>query len=239
MYQEEIDILIRSSDVITIVQALIISGLYSLCQNPSTDPTMINHTSIRDIWLKSNHEDPIFSYLRLWPDTLYNLSVDCAKIEIPDIMSKDCFLLEEEYYRDPHARFGPRRASLFPELQLPILQWRSRLLRPDIPLFIPNIEAHLNALLTQERLERETGKRNGNFPLRHVSLFIRYLYFDWKPAGDWLLETKIHDCNGELMRSKLDRYSRGRGKYLWDGELEQWVAGKIPWELGVKKVGSS
>ena len=62
---------------------------------------------------------------------------------------------------------------------------------------------------------------------------------DWTPARDWILDTKISICNRELMRSKIDRYRRGRGKFLWDAELGEWVAGKLPWELGIKKVPTS
>ncbi|KAL8647013.1 MAG: hypothetical protein Q9226_006611 [Calogaya cf. arnoldii] len=242
--QEEIDVLVRSTDVTAIVEDLVASGDWELCDNYVTkqiipDITMINSTTIQDIWLKTRIQDPCFRYLRLWPDTLYNLSVDCAKIEISDLLAKDTLLLEEEYYRDPHRRFGPRRASLYPDRALPRLQIRAKLLRPDIPIFIPTIEAHLNALLTQLKLEKETKLRNGNFPGRHITLFIRYLYLDWTPARDWILDSKIHACNRELMRSKIDRYQRGRGVIRRDAELGEWVYGKLPWELGFKKANLS
>lgn len=237
--QEEIDVLVRSTDVGVIVEDLVASGGWELCDNYVTrqlipDVTMINSTSIQDIWLKTRIEDPCFRYLRLWPDTLYNLSVDCAKIEVPDLQAKDSLLLEEEYYRDPHQRFGPARASSYPDRILPCLQIRAKFSRPDIPIFIPTIEAHLNALLTQLRLEKETKLRNGNFPGRHITLFIRYLYLDWTPARDWILDTKVLTRNRELMRSKIDRYQPGRGVIRRDAELGEWVYGKLPWELGIK-----
>ena len=239
--QEEIDVLVRSSEVAVIVEDLITSGSWELSENYATkqlipDDSMINQTAIKDIWLKSRIQDPCFRYLRIWPDTLYNLSVDCPKIEVPDVQAKDSLLLEEEYYRDPHQRFGPPRASLCPERLLPCLQIRAKFLRPDIPIFIPTIEAHLNALLTQLKLEKETKLKNGNFPGRHITLFIRYLYLDWKPARDWILETKIHACNRDLMQSKIDGYQRGRGVIRKDAALNEWVFRKLPWELGVKKV---
>ncbi|CAL8580525.1 hypothetical protein XPA_006246 [Xanthoria parietina] len=239
--QEEIDVLVRSADLAVIVEHLLASGGWELADNYVTkdlipDRTMINSTTIQDIWLKTRIEDPWFHYLRLWPDNLYNLSVDCPKIEVPDLLAKDTLLLEEEYYRDPHRRFGPARASLYPDHIMPRLQIQARLLRPDIPIFIPTIEAHLNALLAQSRLEKETKLRNGNFPGGHIGLFIRYLYLDWTPARDWILDTKNSICNRELMRSKIARYRRGRGKFLWDAELSEWVVGKLPWELGIKRV---
>ncbi|KAL8969068.1 MAG: hypothetical protein Q9183_002169 [Haloplaca sp. 2 TL-2023] len=238
--QDEIDVLARSTEVDVIVKDLITSKDWEPCENPvahqlDPDDTMINSTTIKDIWLKTRIQDPCFAYLRIWPDTLYNLSVDCAKIEVPDLQAKSSLLAEEEYYRDPHQRFGPRRASLYPDQLLPLLQIRAKFLQPDIPIFIPTIEAHINALLTQLRLQRETRLANGNFPGGHISLFVRYLYLDWPPARDWILENKIHACNRELLRAKIDRHQRGRGMILRDASLGEWVYGKLPWELGVKK----
>lgn len=244
MPQEEIDVLVRSTDVAAIVKDLIASGSWELSENYVTkhvipDDTMINQTPIKDIWLKSRIQDPCFRYLRIWPNTLYDLSVDCPKIDVPDVQAKDSLLLEEEYYRDPHQRFGPLRASLHPERLLPCLQIQAKFLRPDIPIFIPTIEAHLNALLTQLKIQKETKLDNGNFPGRHITLFIRYLYLDWKPARDWILDSKIHACNRDLMQSKIDRYQRGRGVVRKDAALNEWVFGKMPWELGVKKAADS
>ncbi|KAI4222168.1 MAG: hypothetical protein L6R36_006363 [Xanthoria steineri] len=233
--QEEIDVLVRSADLAVIVEHLLASGGWELADNYVTkdlipDRTMINSTTIQDIWLKTRIEDPWFRYLRLWPENLYNLSVDCPKIEIPDLLAKHTLLLEEEYYRDPHGRFGPARASLYPNRIMPRLQIQARLTRPDIPIFIPTIEAHLNALLAQSRLEKETKLPNGNLPSGHNGLFIsqgldpRYRNLHLQPG---------------TLRNKIDKYRRGRGMLLWDVELDEWVAGKLPWELGIKKVPSS
>ncbi|KAL8873852.1 MAG: hypothetical protein Q9174_000732 [Haloplaca sp. 1 TL-2023] len=238
--QDEIDVLARSTEVDAIVKDLIASKDWELSENYVThqlipDVTMINSTTVKDIWLKTRIQDPFFRYLRIWPDTLYNLSVDCAKIEVPDLQAKDSLLVEEEYYRDPYQRFGPPRASLYPDRLLLLLQIRAKFLQPDIPIFIPTIEAHINALLTQLRLQGETRLANGNCPGRFISLFVRYLYLDWPPARDWILETKIHACNRELLRAKIDKYQRGRGVIRWDTSLGEWVYGKLPWELGRKK----
>jgi len=52
------------------------------------DCSMINCTAIRDVWLKSCWPDPLFQYLRFWPEELYKLSVTCAKVEIPDVLTR-------------------------------------------------------------------------------------------------------------------------------------------------------
>ncbi|KAL8798475.1 MAG: hypothetical protein Q9182_006629 [Xanthomendoza sp. 2 TL-2023] len=234
--EDTIDVLVRPSDLATLVQDLIELKEWAICGNPTwkgdvVDDSMINTSPIDDIWLESRIEDPYFKYMRLWPENLYNLSVHCARFEVPDLASMNSLLLEDEYYRDSLQRFGPRRASLHPGSLLPRLQIQAKLLRKDIPIYIPTIEAHLNALLDQLRAETETGLRTGNFPARHIELFTRYLFFDWPPNREWILFTKIQDRNIELMTRKIDRYERWRGFLLWDVGLNKYVSGKLPWEL--------
>ncbi|KAL8683332.1 MAG: hypothetical protein Q9186_000716 [Xanthomendoza sp. 1 TL-2023] len=233
---DAIDVLVRPSDATTLVQELIDLKEWAICGNPTwkeeiVDDSMINTSPINDIWLESRIQDPYFRYMRLWPETLYSLSTACAKVEVPDLASMNSLLLEDEYYRDSLQRFGPRRASLHPRSLLPRLQIQAKLLRKDIPIYIPTIEAHLNALLDQLRAEHGTGLQTGNFPARHIELFTRYLYFDWPPNREWILSTKIQDRNRELMKAKIDRYRRWRGFLLWDVGLNQYVSGKLPWEL--------
>ena len=58
-------------------------------------------------------------------EELYKLSIDCAKIEILDVMSITYALIEEEYYRDLHEGSGPPRLS--PQRSpLPTLQYRAK-----------------------------------------------------------------------------------------------------------------
>jgi hypothetical protein len=74
------------------------------------------------IWLQSLIEIPklsAFSYLHLWPEELYQLSLtDCHKVEVPDLLAMSAVLLEEGYYRDLHERFGLPRLST---IKTPIL----------------------------------------------------------------------------------------------------------------------
>ena len=82
------------------MQDLVESKEWETCNNPNigklhADISMINTTSVPDIWLISRNEDPWFHYLRLWSEELYKLSIDRAKIEIPDVLNSSYVLLEE------------------------------------------------------------------------------------------------------------------------------------------------
>jgi len=90
--QEEIDILIRSLQGQVIMEDLINMGEWELCKIPASEEpyaevSLINTTSVPDIWLRSRVPDPWFHYLRFWPEALYKLSIDCAKIEVPDVLN--------------------------------------------------------------------------------------------------------------------------------------------------------
>lgn len=121
------DVLVRCTQIEAVAEDLISLGDWERCGNPATterfpDDCLTTLEPARDVWLRSCIEKPWINYLRLWPEDLYHLSVDCAKIEIPDVSNKGSILLEEEYYPDPHERFGPRRRSTHPEVLLPPLQ---------------------------------------------------------------------------------------------------------------------
>jgi len=62
------------------------------------------------------------------------------------------------------------------------VQIRAKIMHRDIPIFIPTIEEHLNALLDQVREQRETKLRNGNALQSQVKNLIRYLFLEWTPT---------------------------------------------------------
>ena len=99
--QDEIDILVRSSQAGAIVQDLIASGEWKLSTNYADSDNgddykayMINRSQTRDIWLKTCIEDPWFHYLRLWPEELYKLSQSIVeKLKCPMYKtSEQCWL---------------------------------------------------------------------------------------------------------------------------------------------------
>lgn len=233
--QKEIDVLVRSSQLKAIVDDLVASGDWKMSNNWTENCTyafMMNNTSIKDIWLETCIDDPMFPYLRIWPEELYKLSVDCHKIEVPDVWARERVLLEEEYYRDPYERFGPPRLSTRERTPIPNLQFRAKIRRLDVPIFIPTIEEHLNAYLDQQREQTKSGNRNGGSPVGQIENFIRYLYLEWTPTQEWLLNSKIHERNQPLMTELLSRTKR-KQLILYDGVLKKSVFDKMPWELTI------
>ena len=194
---------------------------------------MINTTPFSDTWLQSCLPDPQFKYLRLWSETLYHLSIDCHVVAVPDVTNNSCVLVGEEYYRDLHERFGPPRLSRQATVPVPWPQMQAKLRRKDIPIFIPNLEDHLNALLAQVKMERELGVRTGGTTTQLLTYAVRYPFFDWEPAGSWLLMEKIQSSNRDLMKSIIDRFKR-KPLILWDTVLQKSVFNKKPWELSIK-----
>jgi hypothetical protein len=130
--QKEVNVLVRSSHLQVIVDDLIASGDWKISDSwVEYDGSMINHTAIHDVWLKSRWPDPFLEYLRFWPEELYKLSVTCNKTEVPDVFPREEVLLEEEYYRDLCERFGPQRLRYFsiPDRPLlPLIQTRAKIM---------------------------------------------------------------------------------------------------------------
>jgi len=130
MSGHEIDLLLKPSALEAITNDLI-AGEWALSENPYVFEAVYapssskNMTTTPDIWLKHRGEGYFHprgsGYLRLWPETLYHLSTACRKFETPDIFPIQMVTFEDEYYRDPHGRFGPHRYSVLEALSEPIL----------------------------------------------------------------------------------------------------------------------
>ena len=75
MAQKEVDVLVRSSHLQAIVDDLLASGEWELSENWAEDDiSMINYTSVCDVWLRSTWPTPFLTYLRFWPEKLYKLN---------------------------------------------------------------------------------------------------------------------------------------------------------------------
>ena len=216
---KETDVLVKSSQIDDIAFDLVYSGNWTLCSNPYLDSSAwlsyINTTEIRETWLQSqNQHVPFFGrYLRLWPEELYQLSVEkCQKFEIPDLSACWQVTFEECYYRDPKQLFGPDRLSVREQSQdaiLPPVSRRCKWIQRRIPLYVPSIADHLNALLDQEHVEFTDCTRSGNIPSTQVHRYIRYHCWDWPPATQWLLKSgRIHQRNILRLRHRLENHRR-------------------------------
>jgi len=78
----------------------------------------INDGPIKDIWLKScvwrgqTIADWTIGHLRFWLEELYQLQVECKKLEATDVETPAPVLLNEEYRRVPYERFGPETEAM-------------------------------------------------------------------------------------------------------------------------------
>jgi hypothetical protein len=107
-------------------------------------------------------------------------------------------------------------------------------MRRDIPIFIPTIEDHLNALLDPRREQIRTNLANGGAPEWQVRNFIRYLFLDWKSARDWILSTKVRERNRELMAERIDKYRRKPLLKAVRTATEIKVLSYMPWENPIR-----
>ncbi|MCJ1247094.1 hypothetical protein MMC30_004305 [Trapelia coarctata] len=244
---DEIDVLVRSSQMTAIVDDLIASGEWGITNNRAERfdfryESYINDGPIKDVWLESCKDrgqdiaDWTLNTLRFWPEELYQLSVECNKLEVPDVDTPGAVLLEEEYYRDSYQRFGPKTPSMRLKSGISLLRppgVRAKAERQDIPIFVPTIEEHLNAVLDQLRKEHETKQQIGNAPEHQIRNFVRYLFLDWIPMRDWILSEKIAERNRKLMAQRIGKFRR-KLLILYDVVLKQWVYDKMPWELSIR-----
>ena len=195
----------------------------------------LNTTPIEDVWLEyigGGWLDPDgkieLKYLHFWPEALYQLSLaSCLELQAPDVYANHT-CLEDEYDRDPYHRFRPR----LQEHDKPLLGCRARSAECSIPIYVPAIATHLDALLDQRRAERETQTSCGNQPEGHIWNIVRYNYLDYEPTRKWLVETKIAEHNKKDMW-RFSAYFRCKRLILWDDVLGKAQFGVLPWELTV------
>lgn len=151
--QDEVHVLLRASQREAIVADLILEDWQHAQQLP-------NENSITDTILESRNPNQSFKYLRLSSEESYQLSIECAKVEVPDLSPRNPVLLEEEYDRGPYSRFAPPVISKISYDVLPSPQHRAKLHQLGIAICVPTVEDHMNALLHQWRRELLTNQKS-------------------------------------------------------------------------------
>lgn len=217
----------------------LVAGEWEVCNNPHVEKydrsSYKNTTTIQDIWLKYRKEGHLhpfgFKHLRLWPEGLYQLSTNCHKLQVADVFpGKSRTLLEDDYCR--HPLFGPRPASYDTSHPVSTSPSPFAFRTSDVPIFVPCIEAHLNALLDQLSNEKATNTKCGNMPSDHVKTSIRYHVWDWQPTTTWLLASKVHARNLTVMQDIIKRYKR-KPTVTIDPDTGS-ICSTIPWKLPIK-----
>ena len=227
----------RSSHILKIAVSLTQIGDWQLASNIKAfggiQTCSVDGLPIKDVWLKSRFPGPRYAeYLRLWPEKLYLLLVDCKKKEIPDMCAWEPILPEDEYYHDPLERFGPPRLPRPRGFILPPSKSRSVVHRQDIPMFVPTIEAHLKAVADQVRAERKIKDKVGKTSDQQLNDFILYLFLDWEPNREWVLGTKVRERKQQLVHSSIGLFRR---KPMTDLDpITKKILSRLPWELPPK-----
>ena len=234
-----VDLLLTDDKMEAIAADLERSGRWFRTENPAYSKRFFfikdyNTSDVADIWLESSIADrmgPLWiRHLRLLPEALYQLSVRAGqRFEVPDLYSPQHSICEPEYLRDPLRRFGP---PVLTSATMPgpreVMPIQCRVATKHVPIYIPSIQDHLNALLDQCRVEEVTGTCCGLEPQLQIDCLIRYLFIDWPPARDWLLENKIEERNRARMEGLLLRYKRKTVLQLGDGTAEPYRC--LPWD---------
>lgn len=178
-------------------------------------------------------------FLHFCSEDQYQLSIgSCLELEAPDLWARLPVILENEYYRDPHRRFGPYTwESAEDDLRF-YAEVRNEenyhtILRADImsrspsvtiPIFIPSVSAHMNALLRQAQHAKDTGRIKDLDILGRLHRYVEKLYLDWDQTAKWFLSTKITESNRKFMENLIQTFGR-RPEYVYDKDAE-----KLPWE---------
>lgn len=72
----------------------------------------------------------------------------------------------------------------------------------------------------------------GNWPEWQLWNFVRYLYLDWAPTREWLLNEKVASRNRDDMEHFLNKFKRKR-LCLYDQVRKQIAFNVLPWELTI------
>ncbi|EEQ89584.1 hypothetical protein RJZ56_000232 [Blastomyces dermatitidis] len=210
----EYDFLVRDSQLDDIVSAFIASGEWEHAEQDQLPRSNDSHVN-QVLRLHRSTREPI--HIRLWPEKLYFLSVDGPKVQVPNVVSWDCVLMEE--YFDPEIGY-PLTKTALEARNTRILPRNLAQRENSSPLFIPTISRMIDALLDQERYRQEHGKIvfgdnkeiiNGNVlanrPAEHITSFVKCLYLE-RPQQRAKLLPHISSHNLSTMEARLARFRR-------------------------------
>ena len=186
----------------------------------------------------------LFEFLHFRTEDQYHLSISsCLELEAPDLYAAVPVLLEKEYDRDPHHRFGPwtweqavAGSQFHADKKNPNIVLCShamaRSLDIKIPIFVAPISAHVNALLQSARqTEDRRGIKDRDVldPSKH---YVETLHLDWDQTTKWFLSTKIKKGNKKLMEGLIKSFSREPEYAL--GEDPKIDGEKLPWAIKIR-----
>ena len=94
-----------------------------------------------------------------------------------------------------------------------------------VPIFVPSVSAHVNALLQQAQYKVHSGTLKDVPAMDRLYAYVLELFLDWPPTARWFLDTKVTESNRKFMEEFLNSFLR------CDQVLFQ--CRKTPWELEI------
>ncbi|KAF3929766.1 hypothetical protein ABW19_dt0204526 [Dactylella cylindrospora] len=206
MGMQNLDLLIRDSQLQAISDSLLSSGWFELVEQNLElrlyDEYTLQVPRFHDISPFPKFE---FQWINLWSESVYMLQLDNAELtKIPDIVTRNMHLRDERFATIPETKgitIEGYHADI-PGLKfLPKYRFSSN---PDVEVFMPSIPRTCEALLRQHSA-RPNGWRAGY----HLSNFVRYLYFD-RPAQMDIVLSLVGSEYQEHMKKIILKFKRKR-----------------------------
>ena len=221
---------------------------------PTPPPTPPHPSWAEGVWLKRTGSclGPIseLDFLHFCTEDRYHLFIDsCLELEAPDLWPSLPVVLEKEYHRDPHNRFG---AYTWEEAEVDSQFYKElgsvkphMILRKDImarspnlkiPIFVPSVSAHVNALVRQAQHAKATNSMKDLDILNRIDLYVEELYLDWDLTAKWFLSTKITESNRKFMEEIIKSFGRLPdyvGSEDGDGDSDSDYC-YLPWEMKIR-----
>ncbi|MCJ1274917.1 hypothetical protein MMC21_002715 [Puttea exsequens] len=187
--EENLDLLVRDSQVDTILTGLLATGCFERVNQDIgyrfEDPYTKQVPRLRDMRCAPGP----FSCVSLWTETIYMLRVEAAEpVAVKDIHAWNVNLAEERFATVPETASITFTAQTEQGTRiLPKVLSSAR----NVPIFVPSIPKTCDAILDQLRY-RTTHAENfqnkkGNRPAYHLRNFIRYLYLERQSQRELLL----------------------------------------------------
>ncbi|KAI9848468.1 MAG: hypothetical protein M1837_000263 [Sclerophora amabilis] len=208
---EDLDLLVRDSQLDDIVHDLLETGQYETADYDPKYRWRYAYAKQVPRLRYCGKQPGLYPTLSLWPESVYMISCDAPMVEVPDICAWNAVLMEDRF--DP---VGPDSSSISYEnrqatglVVLPRSRAQSECTRR--PVYIPSIPVFINALLDQQRYRlthpEEFPDNFTTLPSYHLSNFIRYLYLEKSYQRQKLLP-ELAEHNRADMETRLDRYKR-------------------------------
>ncbi|KIM41655.1 hypothetical protein M413DRAFT_444912 [Hebeloma cylindrosporum] len=208
--REDLDLLIRDSELEGIKTDLLATGRYDLVEQNLAyrlhDPYTQQVPRLR---LKPDSSECI----SLWSESVYMLNVDGEKIEVPDTEAWNVVLMEERFDVDPSwanaASIGYTTRIGDGVKILPPIRCQSA--DKKYPIYIPTLPRMLDALLDQSRYRiihpEEFPLSGTNRAKYHLLNFTRYLHLE-KPVQRERVLPELAERNRADMVTILNNYKR-------------------------------